>query len=183
MTPHAETAFAGPLHLAAANGRLVEAGELPDEALVARLADHHARVRRALPYLVALLAKAAGFHRRRNPKLGVLCDVGQEYAERLEAHLDAEERELFPALLAGGPLGVAVGRELDRMELHHRQLPLVLARVRWLADDFAVPSWADHGYQALMEELAALEQDLCEHVRLEGSVLVPRLAARCVAAA
>jgi regulator of cell morphogenesis and NO signaling len=183
MTPHAPTAAAGSFPLEAANGPFVEAGALRDEALVAHLVDHHAQVRRMLPYVVALLAKAAGFHRRRNAKLGVLCDVGQELAERLEAHLDAEERDLFPALLAGGPAGAAVRRELDRMERHHRKLPLVLARVRWLADDFVVPAWADHGYQTLMEELAALEQDLRDHVRLEGSVLVPRLAERCVEAA
>ncbi len=141
-----------------------------DAALVARIVErHHAYERRALPYLVALLAKVAGFHRRRNAKLGVLCDVGQELAEAIEAQLDDEERDLFPAVLAGSPDAARGG--LDRMRRHHRALALFLARVRWLADDFAVPSWAGRSYQLLMEELAALEEDVLEHMHLEGALL------------
>ena len=59
----------------------VPARERTIEDLVAEIAAHHAEERRALPYVVALLAKAAGCHRGRNAKLGVLCDVGQELAE------------------------------------------------------------------------------------------------------
>jgi len=130
---------------------------------------HHAYSRRALPYVVALLAKVAGAHRCRNAKLGVLCDAGQELADALESHQDEEERELFPALLAGAP---AVHGELDRMSRHHRALGLLLARIRWLADDFVVPPWGGRTYQALMEELEALEEDVLEHVRIESTVLV-----------
>jgi regulator of cell morphogenesis and NO signaling len=137
---------------------------------VARIVDrHHAYERRALPYLVALLAKVAGFHRRRNAKLGVLCDVGQELAETLEAQLDVEEQELFPALAAG--TADEARRGLDGLRRHHRALALFLARVRWLADDFSVPSWAGRSYQVLMEELAALEEDLVEHMHLEAALL------------
>ena len=146
----------------AARGRTVD-------ALVARIAERHAHERRALPYLVTLLAKVAGFHRRRNAKLGVLCDVGQELADAIEAQLDDEERELFPALLAGAADAARDG--LERLRRHHRALALALARVRWLADDFAVPSWAGRSDQVLMEELAALEEDVLEHVALEGALL------------
>ncbi len=144
-----------------------------DAALVAQIVErHHAYERRALPYLVALLAKVAGFHRRRNAKLGVLCDVGQELAEAIEANLDDEEREVFPALLAGTPDAARSG--LDRMRRHHRALALFLARIRWLADDFAVPAWAGRSYQLLMEELAALEEDLVEHMHVEGALVGSR---------
>ncbi len=147
----------------------------PDAALVAQIVErHHAYERRALPYLVALLPKVAGSHARRNAKLGVLCDVGQEFAEAIEAHLDEEERELFPALLAAAPAPDAVRGGLDRMRRHHSALALFLARVRWLADDFAVPAWAGRAYQVLMEELAALEEDLVEHMHLEGALLGSR---------
>ena len=191
MTPHAATSPFPPEGAAprpSAPVALLPAREdldrLPDGELVARIVgEHHASARRALPYLVALLAKVAGFHRRRNPKLSALCDAGQELAERLEASMDAEEQVLFPALLSGAPAGEAVRAELDRLSRHHRATGLLLARIRWLADDFVVPSWADRGYQALMEELEALERDQREHVRLEASALAPRVAARCAAAA
>ena len=145
-----------------------------DAALVARIVEHHAYERRALPYLVALLPKVAGCHRRRNAKLGVLCDVGQELADAIETHLDDEEHGLFPAILAGGSAPDVVRGGLDRMSRHHRALALFLARVRWLADDFAVPPWAGRPYQVLMEELAALEEDVLEHMHLEGALLGSR---------
>jgi regulator of cell morphogenesis and NO signaling len=147
---------------------------LPGAALVAQIVGrHHAYERRALPYIVAMLAKVAGCHRHRNAKLGVLCDTGQELADTLEAHLDDEERELFPALLAGATGPDAVRGGLDRMTRHHRALSVLLARVRWLADDFAVPPWGGHAYQVLMEELGALEEDVLEHMHLERSTLDP----------
>ncbi len=175
------TAIAPPSPEGAAPARDASAPpahEWPTQAaLVERIVErHHAYERRALPYLVALLAKVAGFHRRRNAKLGVLCDVGQELAEAIEAHLDEEERELFPALLAGDPPADAVRHGVDRMHRHHRALALSLARVRWLADDFAVPAWAGRSYQVLMEELAALEEDVVEHMHLEGALLGARAA-------
>src|SRR5512142_3485664 len=74
--------------------------ERTTEDLVLEIAAHHAEERRALPYVVALLARTAGCHRGRNAKLAVLCDVGQELADVLEAHADDAERELFPAALA-----------------------------------------------------------------------------------
>jgi len=154
-----------------------EAAARPDATLLAHLVEHHDYDRRALPYVVALLAKVVAAHRRRNPKLAALCEAGQELAEALEGHDDDEERELFPALAAGAPARGEAARELDRMRRHHRDLALQLARVRWLADDFVVPTWAGRSYQHLMEELEALEEDVLEHVHLEAFALVPRLSA------
>lgn len=153
--------------------------ELPDAALVAHLVErHHAHERRVLPYVVALLGKVAACHRRRNAKLGVLCEAGEELAEALEAHHEDGERRLFPALLAAAGAPDAAPRELDRASRRHRALALLLARIRWLADDFAVPPWGDRSYGALMEELQALEAQVLEHVQLEAHVLLPRLTAR-----
>ena len=146
-------------------------------AVLEHIVEHHAYERRTLPYVVALLAKVAAAHRRRNPKLAALCDAGQELAEALEGHDDDEERALFPALQANGPTDGEAAHELDRMRRHHGALPLLLERVRWLADDFNVPAWGGRSYQLLMEELEALEDDVLEHVHLEAFGLLARLGA------
>ncbi len=153
----------------------VPARERTTEDLVLEIAAHHAQERRALPYVVALLAKAAGCHRRRNAKLGVLCDVGEELAEVLEAHADEAERELFPALLAAATAAEPARAAVARIRRQHRAITLLLARIRWLADDFAVPAWGGRAYQALMEELEALEDDVVEHLHLEDNFLLPRI--------
>jgi regulator of cell morphogenesis and NO signaling len=148
----------------------------PDAALLAHVVEHHAYARRALPYLVALLTKVVAAHRRRNPKLAALYDAGQELAEALEGHVDDEERDLFPALGAAAPAHAVVARELERMRRHHDEVRLLLARIRWLSDDYATPAWGGRSYQLLMEELEALEEDVLEHVHLESFALGPRLA-------
>ncbi len=180
MLPHDATAAADP---SAREGghRLEDAGSalrpparLPEDVVAQILERHHAYERRALPYVVALLAKVAGRHRGRNAKLGVLCDVGQELADALEADAEEGERELFPALLAGATATDGFRDGLERTRRRHRALALLLARIRWLADDFAVPAWAGRTYQALMEELEALEDDVLQHVHLEALLLFPR---------
>jgi regulator of cell morphogenesis and NO signaling len=148
--------------------------QVPDAALVAHIVEHHhARARRALPYIVPLLAKVAGRHGKRNRKLNALCDVGQQLADALETYLDEEERELFPALVTDSRDAVQRnGRKLVRQRW---DLELLLQRVRALADGYVVPEWGDHSYRVLMEELEALEEQVLEHLHLENYVLVPRL--------
>ncbi len=179
MLPHDATAALPSAREGAArpDGAAVVAfaPERATEDLVAEIAAHHAHERRALPYVAALLAKAAGRHGRRNAKLGVLCDVGGELAEVLEAHADEAERELFPALLAGATAAEPARAAAARGRGRHRALTLLLARIRWLADDFAVPAWAGRAYQALMEELEALEDEVIEHLYVEDNFLLPRI--------
>lgn len=135
---------------------------------------HHAYARRALPYIVPLLARVAGFHRRRNDKLDALCDVGHALAETLEAHLEEEELEVFPALLGAPPRRDAA---LTPRACHHpREVARLLARVRTLADGYSAPEWASLAYRVLMEELEALDEDVTEYMHLETFVLAPRLA-------
>jgi regulator of cell morphogenesis and NO signaling len=151
--------------------------QVPDAALVAHIVEHHhAQTRRAVPYIVPLLAKVAGRHGKRNRKLNALCDVGQQLADALEAYLDDEEREFLPTLLAGAL--DAVQRNAKKMVRQRWDLELLLQRVRSLADGYVVPEWGDHSYRVLMEELEALEEQVLEHLHLEDQVLVPRLLSR-----
>lgn len=153
---------------------------LSGAALVERIVEqHHRYARRALPYVVALLGKVTARHRAGNAKLAALCEAGEELADALDSCLDDEERDLFPALLAGAPAGEGVRRDLDGMYRRHRELRLLLARIRWLADDFAVPACGGQSYRVLMEELEALEANLLEHIHLERVLFGPRLSALC----
>lgn len=144
-------------------------------AVVAHIVDHHhAYARRALPYILPLLAKVAGFHGKRNENLGALCEAGRELAEALEAQHDDEVRQLFPAILAGATRGEDALGQLESMCGHHLEVRALLARVRSLADGYVAPLWGSHGYHALMEELEALEDDVLEHMHLEDFALVSR---------
>ncbi|HET7824009.1 MAG TPA: hemerythrin domain-containing protein [Anaeromyxobacter sp.] len=142
---------------------------------------HHAYARRALPYIVPLLARVAGFHGKRNAKLVALCEAGQALADALEAHVDEEEREIFPALL-GAPFRADASRPLSPRPCEHpAEVMRLLARVHALADGYAAPEWASLAYRVLMEELEALEDDVSEYLHLESYVLAPRLASAAAA--
>jgi regulator of cell morphogenesis and NO signaling len=144
---------------------------------VAQIMDHHQPyARRALPYIVPLLAKVAGCHGARNAKLGALCDAGTELADALEAHLE-EEVELLPALL-DGPERREAAAPAPRTCGHRGELVRLLEQIRSLADGYAAPEWAGLAYRVLMEELEALEEDLLEYVHLEEFVVAPRLLAQ-----
>ncbi len=171
-----EEVFAQLEEAISAAARRGDPRDLPDATLVEHIVEHHhSYARRALPYIVALLAKVAGSNGKRNAKLSALCDAGQELAEALEAHFDAEERSLFPALLTHGARREDLRGELEGMFRHHREVELLLARMRWLADGYTVPAWGGRSYQTLMEELEALEEDVMQHILLEDCVVVPRL--------
>ncbi len=134
---------------------------------------HHAYARRALPYIVPLLAKVAGFHGKRNGNLRALCDAGLELADALEAHLEEQERELFPAVLREARVE-SLGGELERMCRRHLEVGSLFARVRSLSDGYVAPAWGSHGYRTLMEELEALEDHVLEHMHLADFALFPR---------
>lgn len=147
-------------------------------AVVAHIVEHHhAYARRALPYILPLLAKVAGFHGRRNANLGALCDAGRELAEALEALHDAGERQHFPAILAGASRGEGVLAHFESMCRHHLEVRALLARVRSLADGYVAPLWGSHGYHTLMEELEALEDHVLEQMHLVDFALVSRASA------
>ncbi len=149
----------------------------PTTRLVVHILEHHhSYARRALPYIVPLLARVAGFHGKRNQKLGALCDAGQALADALEAHLEEEERELFPALLGERLRPDGIPALEPRVCGHHGEVTRLLARVRALADGYAAPEWASLAYRVLMEELEALEEDVTEYMHLENFVLLPRIA-------
>jgi regulator of cell morphogenesis and NO signaling len=135
---------------------------------------HHAYARRALPYIVPLLARVAGFHGKRNEKLVALCDAGQALADTLEAHLDEQEREVFPALLGAPFRRDGVPALSPRRCDHPGEVVRLLARVHALSDGYAAPEWASLAYRVLMEELEALEDDVTEYMHLENFVLIPR---------
>lgn len=142
--------------------------------LVAHIMErHHAYARRALPYIVPLLARVAGFHGKRNDKLVALCDAGHALADTLEAHLDEEEREVFPALLGAPFRHDGAGLSPRRCD-HPGELERLFARVHTLSDGYAAPEWASLAYRVLMEELEALEEDVTEYMHLEHFLLIPR---------
>jgi regulator of cell morphogenesis and NO signaling len=139
------------------------------------IARHHQYLHRTLPFLTTLSNKVAKVHGDRQPALRDLARVFDTLATVLAAHLDDEERNLFPALITQEP---GADMLLANMLEEHEEVGMMLSVMRAIADDYTCPDWACNSYRTLMAELAHLEADTLRHVHVENHVLRPRFTAR-----
>lgn len=161
------------LELARRTRSTVDPRTLSTPELITRVIEpHHQYLHHALPALQRLAAKVARIHGDRAPVLRELARAVDGFAKMMVAHLDDEERDLFPTLLAGD-LDDALPH-LQHMDAEHAEVDAALARLRTLAEGFAPPLWACASYRALLAELAYLEADMRQHVEVEDVVLRSR---------
>jgi len=88
-----------------------------------------------------------------------LDEIVAELGEILEAHIDDEEKTLFPALTADEPDRPRLAALLSAMRDDHAAVGELLGRMRTVT---------------LFRELAELEGDVLRHVHLENHVGLPR---------
>ena len=143
-------------------------------------ATHHWYLWSELPRLSALADKVLAAHGRRHPELGQIADCVATIRADLEPHLMKEERMLFPMIreLAEASQRPAfhcgtVRNPIAVMTAEHEQVGELLAHLRALTDDYAVPSDGCRSYSALFAALVQLEEDTHLHVHKENNVLFP----------
>jgi regulator of cell morphogenesis and NO signaling len=151
---------------------------LSTPALIAQIISRfHGPLREMLPFVQALATKVARVHGEHNPKLVEVEGVVRALSEALLPHLDLEEQELFPALMAGPAIPAEAARGLATMQEEHLEVAGLLERLHTSTEDFAIPAWACTSYKTLFAELQRVETDLLAHIHLENHVLWPRFVA------
>lgn len=147
------------------------------------IASHHQFLRAEEPRLTYLAAKVAHVHGERHGELRELADVVIAIFGELRPHLDAEERDFFPACLrweaepgAESPPELLAG--LAGLEKEHTAVGALLERIRTLTAGFALPPDACNSYRALFHGLEQLEADTHEHIHKENNILHARVLAR-----
>lgn len=133
---------------------------------------YHEAHRRALPELIALSRKVEAVHREHPRVPAGLSDALRGMAAELEAHMQKEEAELFPAMLADG--GPALGRSIDDLRAEHDGQGQLVQLLEAMTDGFTPPEGACRSWQALYIGAEQLVDDLMEHIHLENNVLFPR---------
>lgn len=146
------------------------------------LSSHHAYLRDELPALVSLAAKVEDVHGARHPELAVVHQLVVALQADLEPHMMKEERVLFPAvrLLVDGPRQFGFGsidNPIQTMRFEHEQAGELLAQLRQVTADYAVPADGCASYEALYRRLGHLEEDTHLHIHKENNVLFPMAAA------
>lgn len=153
------------------------------------LKKHHAYLRAILPQIGLALPKVQRAH---GPRHGAIIEPLHREFEglclELEAHLEKEERVLFPYTQAldaafSGLAGLpphhcgTVRNPIRQMEHEHTEAGRALAEMRRLTSDYALPADACPTFAGLYQDLQAMEADLHEHIHLENNILFPRAVA------
>jgi regulator of cell morphogenesis and NO signaling len=164
-----------------ASGAVVDAGAMT----LTRLCDHvetthHAYLKAELPRLSFMWNKIAGRHGAHYPWAVEVRDEFLSLAEEMSAHMNKEERVLFPAIRdmekgqVGGHCFGTVANPIRVMEHEHDTAGAALARMRELSSGYTPPEGACNTFRAALDGLAQLEADMHQHVHKENNVLFPK---------
>ncbi|MFA7175416.1 MAG: iron-sulfur cluster repair di-iron protein [Kiritimatiellia bacterium] len=149
------------------------------------LETHHVFTKTQLTRIDALLTKVANTHLARHGRmLNALRNAFDPLKAELESHLPKEEQILFPSIKAIDAFmtgqGVrpvvhcgSVAYPIQQMEHEHDSAGDALVQMREITDGYRLPDDACQTFKALYEAIAALEDDLHQHIHLENNILFP----------
>ena len=148
------------------------------------LTTHHALSRSEGPRLRELSTKVARKHGSAHPALLGLAELVHGLFDELGAHMDREERVLFPyieALEKNAELHAVIAHPLTslRAAIHvmnsdHAAAGRLLDDIAQATEHFTTPPGACGSWTSLCDRLRAHDNDLRRHVWLENEVLFPR---------
>lgn len=159
---------------------LLASGTLTD--LISHIeAKHHTFTRQELDRLGPLMAKVLRAHGGRHGELQEISGIVQALEADLRAHLEKEERILFPYIRemesGSGACEACFGTvqsPIGVMEREHEEAGGLLARLKELTNGYEAPADDCTSFRALYQGLKGLEEDLHRHIFLENHLLFPR---------
>jgi len=135
---------------------------------------YHAIHRQELPELIRLARRVEAVHRDAEGVPRGLADLLELMADELDAHMQKEERVLFPMMRQGG--GPMISHPIATMSAEHNDHAEHLRSLEALTNDFTPPAHACNSWRALYVGTQKLANDLAEHIHTENNILFPRFA-------
>jgi regulator of cell morphogenesis and NO signaling len=142
---------------------------------------HHSYVKKSLPDIRTYAAKVAKVHGDIHPELLPIALLVEDIAEELSAHLQKEEKILFPfikQLFTSQAIPPAhfgtVRNPITVMETEHEMVGKNLEEIRALSNNYTLPEDACASYSLLYQLLDEFENDLHIHIHLENNILFPK---------
>jgi regulator of cell morphogenesis and NO signaling len=146
---------------------------------------HHVYTKEEMAHLTPLVAKVATRHGEHHPFLFELKKLFLMACADLEPHMIKEEMVLFPyirdleyrhakKLHAAYPPFGTVRHPVTMMNIEHEEVGELLAKMRTVTNDYALPEGACPSFTALYHRLGEFERDIHQHIHLENNILFPR---------
>lgn len=148
------------------------ANHLPAGGITAYIVKrYHEDLRRRLPFLIAqveeIVSSQVGQEEFPEEIYELLCLMTRE----LYAHMEKEEKILFPMIEAGSS---SIKMVISTMESDHEEHWGYLRKLTKITNDYRAPESSSAGWSKLYDELKALHEEISEHMNLENNVLFPR---------
>lgn len=146
---------------------------------------HHDYLRAEMPLLADFTSKILRVHGPHHAdSLEPLHRYFHELKRELESHMEKEEKELFPLILAheANPtdeLYHQAESKLDELEREHEHAGDLLKKMREVTDNYTLPEGACRTYQLTFRKLEELESDMFRHIHLENNILFLRYTGHC----
>lgn len=148
-------------------------------------ATHHARLRAELPHLAALMARATAMPGPHQAALQAAPAVLERFARDMLAHMDHEERVVFPLItrLERGEADPAAARrylndQALELESAHVGTGSDLDELHRICDTVPAPAETEPLLGELLELFARVIADTYLHIEKEHQILLPRALAR-----
>lgn len=138
---------------------------------------HHIFVRKQIPAIGELIRECRGQCNNREGKAGALLRFFESLADELLAHLEKEERELFPAIrsLLAGDSSVLVRATVRELEMQHsKMMGEGLMEKQWPVLTALLPDEACDRAREIRLKLEIFQEDLARHIEFENQVLFPK---------
>lgn len=149
------------------------------ENLINHIVDtHHQYLRDDLPRLFHLTQKVASRHGERDTHLYKVLEVYVSMANELLAHIEKEEKVLFPMIIEMekiGDISPQIMMPILTMEAEHEEAGAALEELDRLTESYVIKPNMCASYQALYVGLKQLAEDLKLHIHKENNILFPRV--------
>ena len=142
----------------------------PATELIKHIETHyHKTHREKLPQLIELARKIQAQQAVSEFFPTGLVSLLEDLQEDLFAHMDSEEKFIFPALAANKAQHIYC--QVGMIMHNHDHHLYVLERLKAMTDNFRAPQHASTEWIALYKGIAQFKKDLIEHIRLENELL------------
>ncbi len=138
---------------------------------------HHTYVTENVSIINEFAQKVAKVHGDHNPENIEIAKLFTELSNELLAHMQKEEKILFPAIkemIKNGNSNFQFGsieNPVRMMEHEHDNAGDIIKTIQQLSNNFTPPSHACNTYKALYHKLEEFTNDLFQHIHLENNIL------------
>ncbi|TDO26516.1 iron-sulfur cluster repair di-iron protein [Sediminibacterium goheungense] len=140
------------------------------------LTHHHFYIKQNLPQILTYLEKITMKHGDRFPNMQRVLTQFRELSFELLAHLEKEEKVLFPAIIAmekGTKEMIPYLQIIRKMLTEHDDAGEMMEQIRILTLDYTTPENTCTTFQLTLMMLKDFESNLHKHVHLENNHLFP----------